>query len=186
MAVTSCFQDTFAGIENSSSTVEWIMTEIFGKPDVHKKVTGEDILFSDTVSDLCYRTETLLQNFFSSSSLTQARGGGRLQRQLPPAAVGRLQSSSSKPCDHKNPSLFRCNNLDFLVSAFHAVVFSDNAEALPTRGDDDCKESLRRLAAWHDGSAKPAVIPFSGSGDDGLGGTCWDRKRNFLSVWNLI
>ncbi|KAJ8643707.1 hypothetical protein MRB53_005455 [Persea americana] len=114
----------------------------------------------------CFSVE-FIRDFFSSPSPTQARGGGRLQRQLAPAAIGRFQSYSSGPCDHKNPSLFRCNNLDFLVSAFPTVVFFDNAEALPTRGDNDGEESLWRLAAWHDSSAKPMAIPFSGSGDNG-------------------
>ncbi|KAJ8643467.1 hypothetical protein MRB53_005215 [Persea americana] len=81
--------------------------------------------------------------------------------------MGQLQSFSPRSCDPKNPNLFRCNNSYFLVSAFSAAVFSYNAEALSTRGDGDGEESLRRLAAWLNGSAKPAAIPFSGSGDDG-------------------
>ncbi|XXG90295.1 hypothetical protein AAC387_Pa12g2100 [Persea americana] len=131
------------------------------------RVIREDILFSNSVSDLCYRIKTLLQDFFSSPSSTQATGDGRLQRQLAPTVVGRLRSSSPGPYDPNNPSLFRCNDPDFPVSTFSTVVFSNNTEALPTRGDDDGEESLWRLAAWHDGSAKLAAIPFSGSGDDG-------------------
>ncbi|KAJ8618688.1 hypothetical protein MRB53_014874 [Persea americana] len=81
--------------------------------------------------------------------------------------VFKLNNQIRLPCDPKNPSLFRCNDPDFPVSAFHVVVFSDNTEALSTRGGDDSEEIIRRLAEWHDGSAKPAVIPFSGSYDDG-------------------
>ncbi|KAJ8627137.1 hypothetical protein MRB53_020444 [Persea americana] len=82
-------------------------------------------------------------------------------------AMGRLWSSSPGLYDPKNPSLFRCNNPDFLVSTFPTVVFFDNTKVLPTRGNDDGEESLRRLAVWHDDSAKPAAIPFPGFGDDG-------------------
>ncbi|KAJ8623947.1 hypothetical protein MRB53_032477 [Persea americana] len=127
---------------------------------LHYPYAGPDELIVGMNRDSA--TGLLLLPFSDSTT-----GEERLQQQLAPAAVGRLQSSSPRPYNPKNLSMFRCNDPDFPVSAFPTVVFSDNAEALLTRGDDDSEESLSRLAAWHDGSAKLAAIPFSGSCDDG-------------------
>ncbi|KAJ8647688.1 hypothetical protein MRB53_000711 [Persea americana] len=146
-----------------------------------------------SVSGFCFRfPEPLFQAMIpsalerSGSNLRRLSGGdGSVEDQIFSSAMDESGSSanselnttvllqSSSPVRSRTTTRSGCQRghlllrLGFAVSAFPAVVFSDDAEALPTRVDDDGKESFRRHAAWHDGSAKPAAIPFSSSSNDG-------------------